>query len=137
MAYRDRSLLIDSLGSNFAATTTSAGTAAAVASACCSVQAASGHERIRLTQLGWSVRNHQAAGVTMTLQVSHATGTSVPTVLASWDLFPAAAGYALDNFVVNFMGKKGLGLQAVMNTPLGSVTQKVSIAGWRDSLSDG
>jgi len=137
MSYRDRSLLIDSLGSNWSATTVSAGTAAAVATAAASITAAVSTERIRMTQLGWSTRNNQGAAATMTLNVAHASGTTSPTVIGSWDITPAAAASLQDTWLVSYMGKKGKGLQAYFTTPMISVVQKVSIAGWRDTLSDG
>lgn len=137
MANRDRALLIDSLGTNWAVTSTSNGSAAAGTTAAASVSGSVSTERIHMTQLGWSIRNNGAAAFTATLNVAHASGTTVPTVIGSWDVVPAAAGSAQDSWFVNYLGKKGKGLQAYFAAPATSVVQKVSIAGWRDTLSDG
>lgn len=131
MAQRDRALIIDSLGNNWNAyNTTASGTTLAVSS-----PTPAAKERIHLTQIGWSERNVAAATYTSTLSVRHASING--TVVASWDILPAVGASLQDSWVVNIMGKKGVPISVDFGTPLASVTQKVSIAGWRDTLSDG
>lgn len=134
MAYRDRALLMESLGNVWQGVTASAGTSAAVATASLSVAPAV-KERVHLTQLGWSIRNNGAAAYTATLSVKHASTGG--TVIASWDITPAAAGFAADTWCLGLMGKKGVKLWIDFGTPGISVVQRVSAAGWRDTLSDG
>ncbi len=130
MAFRDKSLIIDSLGNNWNATcSTAAGTT------CTASVVPAAKERIHLGQLGWSIRNAGAAAYTATLNVRHASIAG--TVIASWDIQAAAAGGLQDSWAVNLMGKRGVPLNVDFGTPAASVTQKVSIAGWRDTLSDG
>jgi len=131
MAFRDKALIIDSLGNNWSANnTTASGTTLAVSS-----PTPAAKERIHMTQLGWSERNAAAAAYTSTLNVRHASIGG--TVVASWDIIAALGVSVQDTWVVNLMGKKGVPLVVDFGTPLASVTQKVSIAGWRDTLSDG
>ena len=131
MANRDKALIIVSLGNNWNANnTTASGTTLAVSSPTPAIK-----ERIHLTQLGWSQRNVAAAAYTSTLNVRHASVAG--TVIASWDIIATLNASVQDTWVVNLMGKRGVPLVVDFGTPLASVTQKVSIAGWRDTLSDG
>ena len=129
MAYRDRALIIDSLGNNWNATgTTAAGTTVAVSS-----PTPAAKERIHLNQLGWSIRNAGAAAYTATLNVRGAGAT----VIAAWDIQVAAAASLQDSWAVNLMGKRGAAMTVDFGTPAASIVQRVSVAGWRDTLSDG
>lgn len=132
MAYRDRQLLIDSLGHIWSDTTAAAGTTCAV-----SVSASSSHERYHLTSLGWSVKNTQAAATTVSVNVAHASGTTAPTVLGSWDIVVAAGATAQDTWRVHFSGKKGQGIQAYF-APVSatSVVEKVTACGYVEKGSD-
>ena len=130
MAFRDKALIIDSLGNNWNANSTPAAGATCSASVTPAVK-----ERIHLNQLGWSIRNAQAAAYAATLNVRHASIGG--TVIGSWDIQAAAGGGLQDSWAVNLMGKRGVPLNVDFGVPASSVTQKVSIAGWRDTLSDG
>lgn len=131
MAYRDRALLIDSLGNKWnASNTTATGTTLAVSS-----PTPAAKERIHMTMLGWAIRNAAAATYTATLNVRQASIGG--TVIASWDILPAVGASLQDSWAVDIMGKRGVPLSVDFGTPLASVTQKVSIAGWKDGLSDG
>lgn len=130
MAYRDRELLIDSLIHVWSAANAPAAGTTCVAS----VSANSSHEKMRLTQLGWSIRNAGAAAYTATLNVRDASAAG--PVLGSWDVVIPTAVSQADTWAVNYVGSKGNPLFVDFGTPAASVTQKVSIAGWRNQSSD-
>src|SRR5581483_3519490 len=112
MAFRDKALIIDSLGNNWSANnTTASGTTLAVSS-----PTPAAKERIHMTQLGWSERNAAAAAYTSTLNVRHASIGG--TVVASWDIIAALGVSVQDTWVVNLMGKKGVPLVVDFGTPL-------------------
>lgn len=129
MAYRDRALIIDSLGNNWNQSTIAPGV---TASASVSVAI---KERIALTQLGWSMKNLTAANATAHLQVRDASIAG--TILAQWEIVVAAGLTAQDSWVVNIKGLRGSPLYIGFNTAQASVGYGLSVAGWRDSLSDG
>lgn len=83
-----------------------------------------------ITQLGWSIRNATAAAFTATLSVRDVSIAG--TVLATWDIVTAVGGGNVDTFRLNIVGSKGKALFVEFGTPAASVTQKVSIAGWRN-----
>lgn len=130
MAYRDRALIIDSLGNNW----TAANAPAAGATCVASVPAVK-YARNHITQLGWSCRNAAAAPFTASLAVRDASIAG--TVLATWDIVVVNGTGQQDTFALNIKGLKNSALFVEFGTPAASVTQKVSAAGWVDSLSDG
>lgn len=99
-----------------------------------SVSTNSGHEKLHLTSLGWSIRNVTAAAFTATLSVRD--GSIAGTVLATWDILCAANAGQLDNFATHIMASKGNPIVAEFGTPAASVTQKVSIGVWRNQSND-
>ena len=129
MAYRDRALIIDSLGNNWNNTTYAAGV---TASGTVSVAA---KERLALTQLGWSMKNLTAANATAHLQVRDASIAG--TLLAQWEIVVAAGLTAHEAWKVDIHGLKGSSMYFGFNTAQASVSYGLSTAGWRDSLSDG
>ncbi len=132
MAYRDRALIIDSLGSNwFAQASPSIGVTASA-----SVTPAAPTIRPHLTQLGWSL-NNSAGAAAATGKISVKNSSTAGTVYGAWDIGAAAGGFAQDTWSVNIKGKKGKPFFVDSGTPSASATYKVSIAGWFDQLSDG
>lgn len=127
MAFRDRGLIIDSLGHNVFNTTTVTNV---TCSASLAPSAGVGTSKLTLTQLGWSIRNLTAAAYTATISVRAASIAG--TVLASWDVMPAANGFALDNFVTNIKGAQGQTLNVDFSPQAASVYMKLSIAGWEE-----
>ena len=133
MAAHDKALIIDSLCNTWSA---SSGTVASGASCQAVVTAAGAKSYSHMTSLGWSMRNPSAVTVACTLVIAHVSVQG--TVVASWDIQLAPGPTAsFDNWAVNIKGKKGASLAAGFQSSATSVFQKVSIAGWYDSLSDG
>jgi len=86
--------------------------------------------------LGYSVKNATLqTGPASTLAVTH--GSLNGSVIASWDIAPVNIGSMQDCWLTNIKGKRGVGLCVSFSAPVASIVQKVSIAGWHDSLSDG
>ena len=132
MAKKADELIIDSLSNNWQVNhAPSAGTTCTA-----SVQPtmAGSHERLHLTQLGWSIRNVSAAAYTATLSVRDATIGGA--VLGTWDIVIASNTGLQDSWAVNMIGLKGNALNIDFGTPAASVTQKVSAAGWRNQSAD-
>ena len=130
MAAREAALIIDSLGNNW-----NANSAPTAGTTCTASVAPAAKGRVNLSVLGWSVRNATAAGVTVTLSVRDASIAG--TVLASWDMLVATASALTDTFYPQIRGLRGNAISVDFGAPAASVTQKVNIAGWFDSLGDG
>ena len=126
MANRSEGLITDSLIHLWNATH-----APAAGTTCTANSGAVDKQKNVLTQLGWSIRNASAAAVTATLSVRDASPAG--TVLASWDTIVAVGGSQLDTFGVNLLSSRGVPIYVDFGTPVASVTQKVSIAGWRNN----
>lgn len=129
MAYRDKALMIDSLGNNWNMSTFAAGVTASAS------VAPAAKERITLTQIGWSFKNLTAANATASLQVRDASING--NILAQWEIIVATGLTAQDSWAVNIKGLKGSPLNISFNTTQISVSNALSVAGWRDTLSDG
>jgi hypothetical protein len=125
MANRSEGLITDSLIHLWNATS-----APAAGTTCVANSGAVGTTKPIITHLGWSIRNATAASYTATLSVRDVSAAG--TVLASWDVVCAANVGQLDNFGLNIIGSKSGALFVDFGTPAASVTQKVSIAGWRN-----
>lgn len=124
MAARSEGLITDSLIHLWNATS-----APAAGTTCVANSGAVGQTKPVLTQIGWSIRNVTAAAFTATLSVRDVSAAG--TVLASWDVICAVNSAQIDTFGVNILGSKGGAIYVDWGTPAASVTQKVSIAGWR------
>lgn len=90
------------------------------------------YNRNIIESLSFSARNVTAASVTLTLSVRAATIAG--TTLASWDFILAANASIQDCYAqLNIPAPRGQDLFVEFGTPAASVTQKVSIAGWRET----
>lgn len=125
MANRSEGLITDSLIHLW-----NANSAPAAGTTCVANSPALDTTKPILTQLGWSIRNATAAAFTATLSVRDVSIAG--TVLATWDIVTATNGGNVDTFAVNLAGSKGKSIFVEFGTPAASVTQKVSIAGWRN-----
>lgn len=131
MSKRGDGLLTDMLAHNCSATASpNAGTTCTANVA----PVAGSHEKIHLTNLGWSIRNVTAAAFTATLNVRDATIGG--TVLATWDIVIGANAGLQDSWAVNIMGLRGNAVNVDFGAPAASVTQKVSVQGWRQISDD-
>ena len=126
MANRSEGLIVDSLIHLWNATS-----APAAGTTCVANSGAVDRQKNVLTQLGWSIRNVSAAAYTATLNVRDASPAG--TVLASWDMIVGTNSAQLDTFGVNILSSRGVPIYVDFGTPAASVTQKVSIAGWRNN----
>jgi hypothetical protein len=130
MASKDSSLTIDYYSNRFAARSApSAGTS------CVATQAApaSPISRINVENVLYSIRNSTAAGVTYTLSVRDAS--SGGTVLADFDFVVATATQQQGSLYVQVPGLRGNAVVAEFGTPASSVTQKVIMTGFLESLA--
>lgn len=86
-------------------------------------------ERYIIESLIASARNATAAAVTLTANIRAASiGGSI---IASWDVIVAVGGSYQDCFAqLNYPAPRGQDLVVDFGTPVASVTQKVSAAGW-------
>jgi hypothetical protein len=132
MAKRDADLIIESLSQRWNAVSTPSAGTSCVASVSPLPNQFGGNWKANCDSLGWSVRNLTAAAVTTTLEVRDASIAG--GVIASWDFVVAANGGAADNFAVKVQGVRGNPLYINFGTPNVSVVQKVSAAGWYDTL---
>lgn len=133
MAFRDRAAVIESMTNLWNNThAPSAGTTCAA-----TVVPALPTTRVHLTNIGWSVANATlSTGPSSNLEVRHRSIAG--TLIASWTINPIGLGSFQDQWSgMNLMGKKGAAMVVDFTAPVASITQKVSIAGWYETLGDG
>jgi hypothetical protein len=132
MAKRADEVIIESLANRWNASSFPAAGTSCVASV--SGPNPSTSCKINLDSLGWSARNATAAAVTLTLSVRDASLAG--TTLAAWDVIVGTGVSQQDNFAVKVQGVRGNPLFIDFGTPAASVTQKISAAGWYDTLQN-
>lgn len=125
MAYRDRGLIIDSLGHSASNYTTGANVTVSA-----SLSPSSSGTRMMLTNIGWSIRNAGAAAYTATMNVRDSSINGA--VRESWDMIVTAGASLQDSYVTNIKGLRGQALNVDFGPPAASVTVKVSAVGWEE-----
>lgn len=131
MAKKADELIIDSLSNNWQQN--HAPSAGSTCTASVQPSMAGSHERLHLTQLGWSVYNK---GATYTVSLNVRDASINGSVLATWNMVIAAGASLQDSWAVNLIGLKGNAINVDFGLPASSVTQTVSIAGWRNQSAD-